>query len=110
MKLKGEKKEVVVRIAYKLAGVKCDVCGHIIEPPPVPYEWMEDEYKYYDVTTGHNDWGNDSCDSVKHHDICPNCINKFVAGYLGNDNAYLSAYIEIETEHVYYNDIVYEED
>lgn len=110
MKLKGEKKEVVIANAYKLAGVKCDVCGRVIEPPSVLYECMENEHKYYDVTTGHTDWDDDSYDSVEHHDICPNCINKFVAHYLGNDNAYLSAYIEIETKHVHYDGIVYEED
>ena len=34
MRVKGEKKEVVVKTTYKLAGIKCDVCGHIIKPPP----------------------------------------------------------------------------
>lgn len=108
MKVKGEKKEVVVKTAYELVGVKCDVCGRIIKPPPVGYEWMKDKYKYYSVTTGHHDWGNDSCDSIEDYEICPNCINKFVADYLGNEHASRSAYIEIETEHVYYDDILYE--
>ena len=107
MRVKGEKKEVVVKTTYKLAGVKCDVCGHIIEPPTVPYEWMEDKYKYYNVTTGHNDWDSNSFDSIEHYDICPKCINKFVADYLGNENASLSAYIEIETEHVCYDEVMY---
>lgn len=107
MRVKGEKKEAVVKTAYKLAGVKCDVCGHIIKPPTVPYEGMEDEYKYYNVTTGHRDWGHDSCDSIEHYDICPRCINKFVADYLGNENSGLSAYIEIETKHVCYDEVMY---
>ena len=59
------------------------------------------------VTTGHRDWGHDSCDSIEHYDICPRCINKFVADYLGNENASLSAYIEIETEHVCYDEVMY---
>ena len=68
---------------------------------------MEDEYKYYNVTTGHRDWGHDSCDSIEHYDICPRCINKFVADYLGNENSGLSAYIEIETKHVCYDEVMY---
>ena len=86
MKIPGEKKEVVVRTVYKLAGVKCDVCGRVIEPPTKEnrYHWMDNDYKYYSVTTGHNDWGNDSCESIKHYDVCPDCINKFVAEYLGD--------------------------
>ena len=108
MRVKGEKKDVIVKTFYKLAGIKCDVCGHVIEPPPVLYGWMEDEYKYYNVTTAHNDWGNDGCDSIEHYDICPNCINKFVADYLGNENASPSAYIEIETKHICYDEVIYE--
>ena len=69
---------------------------------------MEDEYKYYYVTTAHNDWGNDSCDSIEHYDICPNCINNFVADYLGDENASPSAYIEIETKHIFYDEVMYE--
>lgn len=112
MKIPGEKKEVVVRTAYKLAGVKCDVCGRIINTPSIEnrYKWMDDDYKYYLVTTGHNDWGNDSCDSIQHKDICPGCITKFVSDYLGDKKTYRSAYIAIETEHVYYDETVDEED
>lgn len=112
MKIPGEKMEVVRETVYKVAGVKCDVCGRIIEPPSREnqYKWMDDDYKYYSVTTGHHDWGNDSHESIKKYDICPNCVNKFVAGYLGDKKAYRSAYIEIETEHVYYDDEMYEED
>lgn len=47
-----------------------------------------------------------SCESIEHYDICPRCINKFVADYLGNENASLSAYIEIETEHVCYDEVM----
>lgn len=112
MKIPGEKKEVVVRTVYKLAGVKCDVCGRIIEPPTRENRchWMDDDHKYYSVTTGHHDWGNDSCESIKHYDVCPDCINKFVAEYLDNKKGYRSAYIEIQTKHVYYDDEMDEED
>lgn len=107
-----QKQEVVVKTICKVVGVKCDICGRIIESPSIEnrYKWMDDDYKYYAVMTGHKDWGNDSCDSIQHRDICPNCINKFVSDYLNDKNAYRSAYIEIETEHVYYDDVMYLED
>lgn len=53
MKIPGEKIEVIVNTKHKLIGVKRDVCGRIIEPPSKAnrYDWMN--YKYYEVTTGH---------------------------------------------------------
>ena len=58
MKVLGEKTEVRVETSYKLAGIKCDVCGKIIEPPSIEdqYKWMEKPYTYYAVKTGHHDW------------------------------------------------------
>lgn len=85
--------ETVTKEARKVVGVKCDVCGKVI---PVN---QRDNSKYYRVTTGHNEWGNDSCDSIEHADICPNCICNFVTEYLQNGND--SSYIDIETEHAY---------
>jgi hypothetical protein len=106
MKIPGEKIEVIVNTKHKLIGVKCDVCGRIIEPPSKAnrYDWMN--YKYYEVTTGHHDWGNDSCESIEQHDICTDCIGKFVTEYLGSKEANRSGYIEIQTEHVYYDETI----
>ena len=72
MKVLGEKTEVRVETSYKLAGIKCDVCGKIIEPPSIEdqYKWMEKPYTYYAVKTGHHDWGNDSIESIEERDIC----------------------------------------
>lgn len=108
MKVPGEKIEVTVETHYKLAGIKCDVCGKIIEPPSIEdrYKRMEKSHTYYAVTTGHHDWGNDSVESIQEHDICPDCIEKFVADYLKDENGYRSRYIDIETEHVYYGERV----
>lgn len=80
MKVLGEKTEVRVETSYKLAGIKCDVCGKIIEPPSIEdqYKWMEKPYTYYAVKTGHHDWGNDSIESIEERDICIDCIGKFV--------------------------------
>lgn len=108
MKVLGEKTEVRVETSYKLAGIKCDVCGKIIEPPSIEdqYKWMEKPYTYYAVKTGHHDWGNDSIESIEERDICIDCIGKFVTDYLKDENGYRSRYIDIKTEHVYYGERV----
>lgn len=56
---------------------------------------LEYRPKYFEVTTGHHDWGNDSCDSIEHKDICPDCIGKVSLDYLTSASG--TQYIEIET-------------
>ena len=104
MKIPGERKKIIYRTVCELAGVKCDVCGRVIKAPSEQdqYNWLDDKYKFYVVTTGHNDWGNDSFESVRQYDICPECITKFVSDYLADKKGYRSAYIDIETKHLYY--------
>jgi hypothetical protein len=53
-----------------LSKVTCDVCKKEIKKGE----------EYYNVTTHHNDWGNDSVDSFKDFDICSDdCLKvKFV--------------------------------
>ncbi len=81
--------ETVTEEIRRVTGIKCDICGEIV---PI-------YGKYFRVTTGHHEWGNDSVDSIKAKDICPGCIGKFVTEYL-TDNCD-TAYIDIETRHVY---------
>ena len=39
--------------------------------------------QYWEVTTGHYDWGNDSCDSVEEHQYCSKeCITEAFEQYL----------------------------
>lgn len=90
-----EIEEVAVRKRRKIMGIKCDCCDK--EIPALPLN--KGGNKYYYVTTGHNDWGNDSWESRKHHDICPDCINKFTADYLRSGST--TAYIEIETKYAH---------
>lgn len=56
----------------------CDVCKKEINT----------NKGYYELTTGHNDWDNDSCESIEHFDICSRtCLmNKFTE-YLDESNA-----------------------
>ena len=84
-----------------LEGIRCDICEHLI--PPVPDKVSKKYPKYFEVSTHHNDWGNDSGDSFEHFDICPNCIDKFVSDYL--KEADTTQEIDIETKHVTPRDI-----
>lgn len=50
------------------------------------------------VTTGHYDWGNDSCDSIEHHDYCSvECLQKAFDKYykIEKDGQHGSAYFEV---------------
>ena len=65
------KKEVFIQEDV-LEKIKCDICRKEIK----------DEY-YYEVTTSHNDWGNDSWESLHISDICSNeCLSKMFDEYL----------------------------
>ena len=110
MKIKGKELEVVRSRRFEIAGIKCDICGTIIEPPSKEdrFNWMDEKYKYYEVTTGHHDWGNESCESVQHYDICPGCIDAFTNEYLKNKDSQRSGYIDIETDHICYGQNMFE--
>lgn len=87
----------VTSTAYKvtrtMTGVECDICNKII---PV---LKRGENRYFEVTTGHRDWGNDSCESVETIDICPECVSKYVSDYLRDCSN--TGYLRIETEAVW---------
>lgn len=52
---------------------------------------------WYEVMTGHNDWGNDSCDSIEHKDICPKCLVNEYSDYVDSaSGGYNTKYIRIE--------------
>ena len=98
--LSNEVAEEVYKKKRKVVGISCDKCDVVV---PV-YNYREpDKSMYYRVMTGHHDWGNDSCDSIDHLDICPKCINEFTTEYLNNIE-YRTSYIEIQREHVYAHD------
>lgn len=55
----------------KLVGIMCDICGKEITG------------KFWQLTTHHHDWGNDSIDSYEYFDLCSReCINKALDKYI----------------------------
>ena len=64
-----KRKEITVKREI-LSGIKCDVCGKDINKG------------FWTLTTGHNDWGNDSCDSMINFDLCSKeCVQKKLDEY-----------------------------
>ena len=104
--LSEEREEVVYRVKRKVAGVECDRCGKVIKAPETYGD--VDLTRYFNVMTGHRDWGNDSCESIKHEHICPDCIVNFVERYLEENSDSNTAYIEIETDYIGMKEYEYE--
>lgn len=94
----------------------CDKCGKLLEYRYNPLvkglvniskEHMKVEY--YEVTTGHHDWGNDSIDSVEHHDYCPTCVLQAMDEYYERTNGKNNTqYLEINHESYEYGIIIKE--
>lgn len=91
-----EVEEVIKGEVHTVTGIRCDVCKRDLRYRYRPNsDYLEHRPKYFEVTTGHHDWGNDSCESISHNDVCPDCIDGFVSRYLAKANG--TDYIEIET-------------
>lgn len=67
----------------------CDICNKEINT----------NKGYWELTTGHHDWGNDSCESIEHFDVCSEiCLMNKFSEYLnesGKDD-YNTMYFEVE--------------
>lgn len=81
----------------------CDMCGKEFN-----YEEGLTKVKrayYYQILTGHHDWGNDSCDSMQYTDACcDECLLRFIQNWLQDKDVIRShtAYIEINKQkHTY---------
>lgn len=98
--LSDDFKEVVTDRRKEVLGIKCDCCEKNI----LPKRYRRDDNKYFIVTTGHHDWGNDSIESIEYKDICPECIGKFVSDYCKEAEG--TEYIDIKTEHIYEGGLV----
>jgi len=56
--------------------ITCDECGAVIK-----------DWKHYEVTTHHSDWGNDSIDSYENLDLCSKeCLIKNMKEYFESSN------------------------
>ena len=90
-------KETIYKVTETLVGIQCDICKERILDTGGPIKPV-----YYRVTTGHTDWGNDSCESIENYDVCPHCLTKFMEGYF--EKAKGSQYMEIQREVCYKHD------
>ena len=83
--------------AYGLK-ITCDICGKVIcDFNATPPEGCSCEgVTYFTLTTGHYDWGNDSCDSVEHEDICSeDCVKTALIRYFKGTQQSNTAYFEL---------------
>ena len=98
IKYSEAEKVSVERIRKVEVGVICDRCGKeiIAKDHPDRSDWSTQ--KYFNVTTGHDDWGRDSYDSRRNLDICQDCILNFVSDYLKDTKSSRTAYIEIKSD------------
>lgn len=73
------KKTVKESIGCKII---CDECNKVILEHYK--EWTDHSNEvidYYEVNTGHYDWGNDSIESMEEFHLCPDCLMTFVEKY-----------------------------
>lgn len=98
---KNYKTKMVETDIVESTEIICDECNaviaHFTEDGKVYKSYFDD---YFDVTTGHHDWGNDSVESIEERNICPQCLDKLYSEYkklcLGRYN---TRYIEINHLH-----------
>lgn len=102
--LSKDPKKVVYKTVRALEGIRCDICGKVI---PLN-KTRKQESMYYEVMTGHYDWGNDSYESIMYKDVCPNCISSFMSEYV-EKTAYHSAYMDVNKKYCCPKDVVCDE-
>lgn len=85
------KREYETRTITKQVCVKETICCDICK--------KEIDKGYWELTTGHHDWGNDSCESIEHFDICSeDCLRIKFDEYVKDSgrNNYNTMYFEVE--------------
>lgn len=92
-KIKKEVNEVVSEF------ITCDICKKELNYKNKCYDG---KYAvYYHICTGHYDWGNDSCESIKYIDACcDECLSRASADWIKDEEVQASdtAYFRIEKE------------
>lgn len=90
----------ILETQERIVGKKCDICGKEIPPTVIPHIYGEPVYDYYEITTHHNDWGNDSVESYEYFDACsPECANKLCEKYICDSAGKMNTKC-IEVKHV----------
>lgn len=92
IKMYIKEKKKVTKYLERIVKTKCDICEKEIPNFEIG---KKEKSRFFRVTTGHNDWGNDSCDSIEEYAICTDCIQDFVKNYIKKVNG--TEYINIET-------------
>lgn len=86
----------------------CDRCKSVIYKHTIsdkPYGNNRTFVDWFNVTTGHDDWGNDSVESREYKSICPDCFSAECADYFkkSHDTKYKENTEYIEIEHRWHN-------
>ena len=84
--------------------ILCRQYGEEYKPNNEPWRDYTQDVEFFEITTGHHDWGNDSCESIEHRTFCRECLAKPIHEYLkrtygGKDTEY------IEIEHCTYRSL-----
>lgn len=85
--MKIEKVKKVTVEQRTIDSVECDVCRKKIHG------------KYWELLTGHNDWGNDSRDSMEYFDLCSEkCVHVKLQEYFKDCTTRTTQYFEMEQQ------------
>jgi len=93
-----EHKRKVMKEIDEICGAKiiCDKCGKVIFDFVDGNSHNKIDACYFQLTTGHHDWGNDSPDSVKCDELCcETCVINALADYFENSKGSSTAYFEL---------------
>ena len=84
--MKKYESKPVIHHEQTLTMIICDTCKSKVESDI-----------YFDVTTRHSNWGNDSVESIEHHDFCSYpCMKEHMDDYFSEPEKTLVYDIEIE--------------
>lgn len=87
------KEELVTHKKFIRSNLFCDVCNKRIEH----------KSNYYTLSTGHYDWGNDSCESIENFDICSgDCLKLKLQEYIDDTQKSNTHYFNVE--HDWFNE------
>lgn len=101
------KSEIIVATDYF-----CDICKkRIYTDIKGKLTKLDNVVEYYNIVSGHNDWGNDSIESRESMIVCKECLTTALMQYknAAERDPYNTRYIEVE-HHLSYDDGEYKEE